>query len=423
MSTKLRTFNLSLAVGAVALLGAATRSQATITFPANQTPFNAAVGEPVGTLHDVCRFSDQQHKQKNFFSADIDWGDGNVESGVGGVAKVGRRNFVLRRAHQYAACAIYNVSCTIHYDKGAVHETASPPADPDNQAIVTNSVAPAPVITLSEGCPATGVAMTATTPSVLGAAYSWTVRDGGGNDIAFTGGTTNQVSFTSPASGSRLQVTVAEATGGCPLGPLGITYGQIDFADVAVSHPQHEEICAAGAGGFTAGCGSGNFCPDEPIRRNQVALVGLLAKHAFDNPPYDVPTATPPGGGYPDVPDTDDFIDFVDASVDEGWMGVCDGSNDFCPTNAVTRAQLARFSVLMTSLTPPTDPVVNPFDDVLVGDFADEFIEELKIDLTNAGTTLGCNNMSNLFCPTSPATRAHAAHFLVYELGIPIPTP
>ena len=81
------------------------------------------------------------------------------------------------------------------------------------------------------------------------------------------------------------------------------------------------------------------------------------------------------------------------------------------------------FSVLMTSLTPPTDPVVNPFDDVLVGDFADEFNEELKIDLTNAGTTLGCNNMSNLFCPTSPATRAHAAHFLVYELGIPIPTP
>lgn len=43
------------------------------------------------------------------------------------------------------------------------------------------------------------------------------------------------------------------------------------FGDVAPSHPFYPFIEALAASGITGGCGSGNFCPDSPLKRSQMA--------------------------------------------------------------------------------------------------------------------------------------------------------
>jgi S-layer family protein len=53
------------------------------------------------------------------------------------------------------------------------------------------------------------------------------------------------------------------------------------FADVPVGHPFHRFVEALYASGITGGCGGGNFCPDAPVTRGQMAvfLAGALGLH------------------------------------------------------------------------------------------------------------------------------------------------
>ena len=44
------------------------------------------------------------------------------------------------------------------------------------------------------------------------------------------------------------------------------------FADVPVGHPFHRFVEALVAAGITAGCGGGNYCPDAPVTRGQMAV-------------------------------------------------------------------------------------------------------------------------------------------------------
>jgi len=44
------------------------------------------------------------------------------------------------------------------------------------------------------------------------------------------------------------------------------------FADVPTGHPFFQFVEALAASGITAGCGNGNFCPDQPLTRGQMAV-------------------------------------------------------------------------------------------------------------------------------------------------------
>lgn len=44
------------------------------------------------------------------------------------------------------------------------------------------------------------------------------------------------------------------------------------FADVPTSHPFFQFIEAMAASGITAGCGGGNYCPNDPLTRGQMAV-------------------------------------------------------------------------------------------------------------------------------------------------------
>jgi S-layer homology domain len=45
-----------------------------------------------------------------------------------------------------------------------------------------------------------------------------------------------------------------------------------DFTDVPTSHPFYKYIEALYNSGITVGCGGGNFCPDNPLTRGQMAV-------------------------------------------------------------------------------------------------------------------------------------------------------
>ena len=61
----------------------------------------------------------------------------------------------------------------------------------------------------------------------------------------------------------RLQVSPAPATA--------------TFGDVPVGHPLHRFVEALRAAGITSGCGGGNYCPDSPLTRGQMAVFLAVA--------------------------------------------------------------------------------------------------------------------------------------------------
>jgi hypothetical protein len=95
--------------------------------------------------------------------------------------------------------------------------------------------------------------------------------------------------------------------------------------------------------GITGGCGNGNYCPNNPVTREQMAVFLLVAEHGIG---YAPPAAT---GVFNDVPADNPFAKWIEALADEGITGGC-GEGNFCPKGTVTRAQMAVFLVTAFNL-------------------------------------------------------------------------
>ena len=115
------------------------------------------------------------------------------------------------------------------------------------------------------------------------------------------------------------------------------------------------------------------------------------------------------GGSFLDVPTGSIFYSAVENVLHNGVTAGC-GADTYCPTDAVTRQQMAVFLLKAKegeSYTPPA--CVTPvFDDVpCSSDFA-PWINELS----SRGVTVGCGDGTN-FCPTDPTNRQQMAVFLL----------
>lgn len=175
------------------------------------------------------------------------------------------------------------------------------------------------------------------------------------------------------------------------------------FSDVPFGHLFFSDIEWLADEGITKGCGSGRFCPDDPVTRGQMAA---LLVRAMD---------------YKDVGAGDLFVDddqsIFEADIDKlGTAGVTRGCNPpvndrFCPEGLVTRGQMAAFLVRALGLTNDGG------GDLFVDD--DNSIFEADIDkLRTAGITKGCNPPTNdRFCPDDVVTRGQIAAFLRRALG------
>ena len=110
------------------------------------------------------------------------------------------------------------------------------------------------------------------------------------------------------------------------------------FPDVPSSNFAIDWIEELAAEGITSGCGGGNYCPDDPVTRAQMAVFLLRAKYGSA---YTPPEAT---GVFADVAASNFAIDWIEQLAAEGITSGCGGDN-YCPGNAVSRDQMAVFLV------------------------------------------------------------------------------
>ncbi|MBI5293979.1 MAG: S-layer homology domain-containing protein [Chloroflexi bacterium] len=144
-----------------------------------------------------------------------------------------------------------------------------------------------------------------------------------------------------PVTRAQMAVFLLKAMYGAAYVPADAT-GTI-FNDVPASNPFAKWIEQLAAEGITGGCGGGNYCPNTPVTREQMAVFLLVAEHGTG---YTPPAAT---GVFADVPASNGFAPWIEALAAEGITGGCGGGN-FCPKTIVTRAQMAVFLVTAFNL-------------------------------------------------------------------------
>ena len=213
--------------------------------------------------------------------------------------------------------------------------------------------------------------------------------------------------FTPPLSpGTLNDVTVTVPTGlATATATLPNAYFA-DFLDLPQIDPFHDYVEKIFRNGITAGCGGGNYCPQEAVTRAQMAVFLLKSEHGSAY----VPPAC--AGLFDDVPCLSMFADWIEQLASEGITAGCGGGN-YCPTSPVTRAQMAVF-LLKTKhgpgFAPP--PCTGVFADVACPSLFADWIEQLAAEQI----TGGCGGGN--YCPDNPNTRAQMSAFLVKTFGM-----
>ena len=115
------------------------------------------------------------------------------------------------------------------------------------------------------------------------------------------------------------------------------------FTDTPCPGPFTDWVEQLFAEGLTGGCGDGLFCPDSPVRRDQMAAFLLKAKHGSTYVP------PPCRGVFADVACPSPFGDWIDQIALEGITAGCGGGN-YCPESPSTRGQMAVFLARTFSL-------------------------------------------------------------------------
>jgi hypothetical protein len=116
--------------------------------------------------------------------------------------------------------------------------------------------------------------------------------------------------------------------------------GSTGFSDVPPNYWAGAWIKQLAADGITSGCGNGNYCPESPVTRAQMAVFLLRSKHGGTY----VPPAVGASTGFGDVSPAYWASAWIKQLVTEGITAGC-GSGNYCPEAPVTRAQMAVFLV------------------------------------------------------------------------------
>ena len=182
----------------------------------------------------------------------------------------------------------------------------------------------------------------------------------------------------------------------------------LSFADISPSsnfYPFVEDIFH---NGITGGCGMGIFCPTDPVTRAQMSVFLLKAKHGAS---YVPPHCT---GVFADVPCPSLFADWIEELDAEAITAGC-GGGDFCPSDPVTRQQMAVFllkALIRSGYVPPACSGI--FGDVACPSQFANWVE----DLYNRQITAGCSTSPLLYCPTAPNVREQMAVFLTKTFSL-----
>jgi hypothetical protein len=157
----------------------------------------------------------------------------------------------------------------------------------------------------------------------------------------------------------------------------------------------------------TGGCGTDTYCPASSTTREQMAPFVLVAREGAGYLPRACGAPL-----FADVPAASAFCRWIEELARRGVVGGC-SPGLYCPTEAVTREQMAVF-VLRTldpELSPPAcgTPV---FNDVPASSVFCRWIEELA----RRGVVTGCGGGS--YCPSAAVTREQMSVFLSGTFGL-----
>ncbi len=155
-------------------------------------------------------------------------------------------------------------------------------------------------------------------------------------------------------------------------------------------------IYAMSQAGITGGCGNGNYCPNDPVTREMMAVfiitaMGETGSQAAHN------------GYFSDIADNG-FAAFINRMNELGVTGGCGGTN-YCPSTPVTRGMMAVFILAAMGETGSQVAYNAYFSDIDDNGFA-PFINKMN----ELGITGGCGG--GHYCPFNPVTRAEMAVFL-----------
>ena len=263
---------------------------------------------------------------------------------------------------------------------------------------------PTPVVTAPKSVPAATAGLPASAVFRPFHAYAWTLQ--GGSLTSAQG--TSQVTYSSGPAGTTMTLSVVDSYGACD-SAAGTAKISVDFLDAPPAYVFHGAVGAVTRAGVASGCGGGNFCPDDPVTRSQMAPFLLRAVHA---PGYRPPAAK--GGVFSDVPLGTFLGDWIEELAAEQYTAGCGGGN-YCPDVPINRASAAVF--LLRGVHGPTyrPPAAagNVFSDVPLGTFLGDWIEELAAE----GVTSGCGG--GKFCPGNPVSRGEMAAFLSRAFSLP----
>jgi hypothetical protein len=184
----------------------------------------------------------------------------------------------------------------------------------------------------------------------------------------------------------------------------------VDAADVPASDLFHDAVDRLFSNGITVGCGGGLYCVDEPVSRAQVAVLILKSMFGWG---YTPPPAT--GAVFADVPSDAFAAPWIEDLAARGISVGCGGGN-YCPAEAVTRAEMAPLllkAAIGAGYDPPA-PTGDVFGDVPVDGFAAAWIE----DLAAREIAAGCHLLPALYCPATATTRGQMAALVVSAFGL-----
>jgi predicted outer membrane repeat protein len=196
---------------------------------------------------------------------------------------------------------------------------------------------------------------------------------------------------------------------------IGAYEKPLTFTDVPFNHSAWQYIEAIYNAGITGGCTTTplNYCPNNTVTRAQMAIFLLRGIHGSSYTPPAVGDDT----GFNDVPTTHSAAAWIKQLAAEGITGGCGGGN-YCPSQAVTRAQMAIFLLRAKygdDYVPPAVGDSSGFNDVPAASSTAPWIKQLAAE----GITGGCGGGN--YCPNNPVTRAQMAIFLQRAFNLPLP--
>jgi parallel beta-helix repeat protein len=146
----------------------------------------------------------------------------------------------------------------------------------------------------------------------------------------------------SPVTRAQMAVFLLVAKKGlcyAPPPPTGTVFGDVPSGGFAAAF-----IEALAALGVTGGCGGGNYCPNNVVTREQMAVFLLRTQEGPNYFPPACSTAT-----FNDVPCSSPFASWIYELVRREITAGC-GGGSYCATDAVTRGQMAVFISTMFGL-------------------------------------------------------------------------